>query len=105
MSEPTMREKAKVLMDEALASPEGISAEFPPEQITSMRSLCYAVRETDRIFNDGKSKYSVLTFSIEFPGPKLFVRRKPGGVPRSQGTQNSNADPAGAKSVLLRRGT
>jgi hypothetical protein len=90
----TPKEKAQLLMDEALRIPGGISAELAPDEILSVRSSCYAIRNNDRLYHDGKSKYGVLTFSVEYPGPRLFIRRKPGASMR-EGDTNAPATSTG----------
>lgn len=79
MSTPniTLRRKATVMMDEALHTDEGLSFEVNGAEVNSIRSLCYAVRDQDRIFNDGQSRYDTLSFHVEFRDDtlRLIVRR------------------------------
>lgn len=73
MSTPnvTLRRKAMVMMDEALRTDEGLSFEVNGIEMNSIRSLCYAVRDQDRMFNDGESRYDYLSFHPEFRDNQL----------------------------------
>ena len=78
MSTPnmTLREKATFIMDEALKTPDGLNVVLPVEEINSIRSLCYAVREQDRIFKQGESDYDRLSFHLSYGnGIATFVLR------------------------------